>query len=596
MSGYRCPRCGKPIPDWQPIHFSCFFYRVRFLIIGLVALLLIGATAGIITLRNRIPIKTGLASNPSTEQVKINNLNTPGINNHNGEMETLLPAPKPSLTPTSLADKTPIILTRVTATTIPNSSTHLVQPDMNSPNKKWISEVIDDGKDVGLLTSMAINDSGISYIAYFDDMNDDLRYSFGTAGRWMTQILDNGRSTGFFPSLVLDSHGNPNISYYDRKNKSLKFIRQSGIRWEYLTVVENVDVSAISLDLTKNDVPYILFYDTNYSNLMLAQYSANKWKIQYVADGSPDGQRIDLVLDNQGDPHICYYNGGLIYAHSIKGVWQTEVIDRGVGTGIYSSLALDKRGYPHISYYSEADHSLKYVYWNGSSWIYQIVDQSSDVGKYNDIAIDNLGNVHISYYDETNTSLKYANNSTGRWETETVDNQGDTGKYSSIVLDQFNDPHIAYYDETNGHLLYASQIVNQPEESTQHGITNLSGSGFVSTPVLGHVDPDQFIRDYFAGIDNRDYERTWSMLSDKFKKKHNCCNPDGTFQLQSYVDWWNTVKKTEILKVQEINLNNNSATIKVWIRFYYKDGRVIEDNFTYGLIPDPNSNSWKIDE
>lgn len=25
----ECPRCGRPVPAWQPVHAQCFLYRVR---------------------------------------------------------------------------------------------------------------------------------------------------------------------------------------------------------------------------------------------------------------------------------------------------------------------------------------------------------------------------------------------------------------------------------------------------------------------------------------------------------------------------------------------------------------------------------------
>ncbi len=34
----RCPRCGQPIPAWQPIHLSCLVYRLRGLLLVLILL------------------------------------------------------------------------------------------------------------------------------------------------------------------------------------------------------------------------------------------------------------------------------------------------------------------------------------------------------------------------------------------------------------------------------------------------------------------------------------------------------------------------------------------------------------------------------
>lgn len=39
----RCPRCGRPIPGWQPVHLSCLAYRIRGL---LIAVSVLGLIAG----------------------------------------------------------------------------------------------------------------------------------------------------------------------------------------------------------------------------------------------------------------------------------------------------------------------------------------------------------------------------------------------------------------------------------------------------------------------------------------------------------------------------------------------------------------------
>ena len=38
-----CPRCGKLVPEWQPVHLSCFLARSKylFLILALVLAMLV---------------------------------------------------------------------------------------------------------------------------------------------------------------------------------------------------------------------------------------------------------------------------------------------------------------------------------------------------------------------------------------------------------------------------------------------------------------------------------------------------------------------------------------------------------------------------
>jgi hypothetical protein len=41
VNSYRCPRCGQIVPAWQPVHIRCLAYRMRFLILGITAVLLL---------------------------------------------------------------------------------------------------------------------------------------------------------------------------------------------------------------------------------------------------------------------------------------------------------------------------------------------------------------------------------------------------------------------------------------------------------------------------------------------------------------------------------------------------------------------------
>jgi hypothetical protein len=41
MNSYRCPRCGQPVPSWQPLHIRCLIFRLRYLIFGVSVLILL---------------------------------------------------------------------------------------------------------------------------------------------------------------------------------------------------------------------------------------------------------------------------------------------------------------------------------------------------------------------------------------------------------------------------------------------------------------------------------------------------------------------------------------------------------------------------
>ena len=107
--------------------------------------------------------------------------------------------------------------------------------------------------------------------------------------------------------------------------------------------------------------------------------------------------------------------------------------------------------------------------------------------------------------------------------------------------------------------------------------------------------PDRFIRDYYDAINQREYELAFSLLSTSFKDKYHCCGTDGSYNYNDYVDWWNSVNKVELLKVEIREQSSSRATVYALLRFYYRDGRVVDDQHIFQLIAGGNE-GWLIDE
>ncbi|UAJ72057.1 hypothetical protein IQE94_13220 [Synechocystis sp. PCC 7339] len=104
--------------------------------------------------------------------------------------------------------------------------------------------------------------------------------------------------------------------------------------------------------------------------------------------------------------------------------------------------------------------------------------------------------------------------------------------------------------------------------------------------------PENFISQYYQEINDTRYSSAWELLSDEFRK---ISSKDSSTAYQDYQNWWNKVKVVQLLEVREIRQNEDSALVKVRIRYLMNDGRLIDDkkSFIY-LLWNKDINSWQI--
>jgi hypothetical protein len=136
-------------------------------------------------------------------------------------------------------------------------------------------------------------------------------------------------------------------------------------------------------------------------------------------------------------------------------------------------------------------------------------------------------------------------------------------------------------NESNATISPTPDVMTNPETS----IT--STANVIETPNNNQQSPEQFIRDYFSVINNRQYSIGWDMLSPEFKTKRNQNYND-------YVGWWETVEKIEINQVNVLKNDNKYAQIEVVMKFFMKTGKIFPQTIPYELVWDTNSSKWMI--
>ena len=119
---------------------------------------------------------------------------------------------------------------------------------MATPDMGWFSATVDvvstpDDVESGY-PSLAIDpDTDFPGIAYYDELNGDLKYAGWDGDQWIIDVLDSTGDTGLYPSLAFDpADGNPAIAYFDADNTSLKLAFHDGGSWQIQTVDDVGDV------------------------------------------------------------------------------------------------------------------------------------------------------------------------------------------------------------------------------------------------------------------------------------------------------------------------------------------------------------------
>ena len=96
----------------------------------------------------------------------------------------------------------------------------------------WFIETVDPAWGVGSHVSVAIDDSGTTYISYYDATNKDLKMAkhVGSGGNcgpnndWSCKTIDSGEDVGKYSSIAIDpASGEVRIAYHDATNGKLKY-------------------------------------------------------------------------------------------------------------------------------------------------------------------------------------------------------------------------------------------------------------------------------------------------------------------------------------------------------------------------------------
>lgn len=269
-------------------------------------------------------------------------------------------------------------------------------------------------------TSVALDSNGNPRIAYFEGSSRTLHYSEKYQGSWSDTFVDTiGGDTGRWVSLAVDAQDNPHISYNYNLDNAL---------------------------LAVGDLKY-------------ATRSGGNWTLETVDAAGITGEYTSIAIDDQGNPHISYYdnsNENLKYAHKLNGTWHISTVDSTGNVGVYTSLALDSQGHPHIAYQDVGGLGLRYASKPGSTWVVETV-ASFVYAIQLSMDLDSQDQPHIIYFDQSVNKTKYATKSSGMWTNTVASALGAEihGTFLALKVDSQDVPHICYYDMDTSRIMYA---------------------------------------------------------------------------------------------------------------------------------------------
>ena len=378
-------------------------------------------------------------------------------------------------------------------------------PAANAP---WFIETVDSGSGVGSHVSVAIDDSGTTYISYYDSYNKDLKMAkyVGSGGNcgpdndWSCETVNSGGDVGKYSSIAIKPvsgggiyYPEIGIAYYDATNGKLKYAYGKmcpTCYWYKYTI----------------DKP-ILFPTDN-----KGQYTS----LKYHSDGTP---YIAYYFENTGGvdalmvaSYVGSGGGGNCGHGSATGEWQCDTIQTGEQVGKYASLALDGSDRPSIAYYDGVNNALMYAQYGTTWFIRKILPANS--GQYASLYVDNGDIPHIAHYDSSNGKLGYAvwvgyggNPNCGpnnvpkmEWRCDDIDSVGTSThpKGVSLAVDAAGYPIIAYQK-------YGSLNVARPAAALGLLVGNCGPQNLFYTWYCETIDPFQslgpVINGNFVSID-----------------------------------------------------------------------------------------------
>lgn len=131
------------------------------------------------------------------------------------------------------------------------------------------------------------------------------------------------------------------------------------------------------------------------------------------------------------------------------------------------------------------------------------------------------------------------------------------------------------------------QPISSPNPSSESSLN--PSPNLAPTREPGRPTPIEFVRNYYAGINNHYYEETWNKLTNGKQRESQ--------GWQSYLEWWNSVRSVQVDNIILLSHSDDTALLKADFSFSMENGRFSQENGKrIYLVWNHDSNNWLISD
>ncbi|HIK06307.1 MAG TPA: protein kinase [Trichormus sp. M33_DOE_039] len=130
---------------------------------------------------------------------------------------------------------------------------------------------------------------------------------------------------------------------------------------------------------------------------------------------------------------------------------------------------------------------------------------------------------------------------------------------------------------------HSEPTTSEPDQTTSSENT--------ATSEVDRPPPEQAVENYYAIINQGQYETAWNLLSPSFQNSN--LHPNG---YSSYVDWWRgQVESVSVDSATLVSSDAETATVDTQLTYFMKSGKESSSSVRFSLLWDAENNRWIVD-